>query len=138
MLLFSFFFSYQVYISLLPIVFGVAIATVTELSFEIYGMLSALLATMTWALQILYSKQVGLYHIRDCLHNLFLLKTSENLFLYSLKASENLVSDIAIGNRSEPICLNLEQNWQVFPCLILLFQTIRKEGRKPGSKIFLH
>lgn len=45
-----------VYLSLVPIVVGVAIATMTELSFEFYGMLSAVLATCTFAVQNLYSK----------------------------------------------------------------------------------
>uniref|UniRef100_T2M6V1 Solute carrier family 35 member E1 n=1 Tax=Hydra vulgaris TaxID=6087 RepID=T2M6V1_HYDVU len=70
--------SYQVYLSLLPIVFGVAIATITELSFEFYGMCSALLATFIFALQNLYSK-LAIKEVR--LHPLQMLVTISQISL---------------------------------------------------------
>nr|CDJ84400.1 Protein of unknown function DUF6 and Protein of unknown function DUF250 domain containing protein [Haemonchus contortus] len=42
--------SYQVYLSLLPIVAGVVVASATELSFSLFGMFSALLSTFTYSL----------------------------------------------------------------------------------------
>lgn len=48
--------SSSVLVSLIPILIGIAIATVTELSFEIYGMLSALTGTFILALQNIYTK----------------------------------------------------------------------------------
>jgi len=65
--------SWVVYFSLLPIVLGVAVATVTEISFDIVGLLSALMATAGFAIITVYSKKAlkdtGMHHLR-LLHKL--------------------------------------------------------------------
>ena len=57
-----------VYCSLLPIVSGVAVATISEVSFDLMGLMTALAATAGFAIITIFSKQAlkdtGMHHMR--------------------------------------------------------------------------
>jgi len=79
--------SSSLYISLLPIVFGVAVATVTELSFDVIGLGSALIATAGFSLMNIFSKramkETGMHHLR-LLHKLGSISALMFLPIWSL------------------------------------------------------
>jgi len=104
-------YSTLVYVSLLPIVMGVAIATMTEISFEIYGMISAVLATCTFSIQNLYSKK-ALREVRlnplQMLMRMAQLALLICLPLWVFVDSPNMANDVNLGTYDEKLQLFLK------------------------------
>jgi solute carrier family 35 protein E1 len=89
----------KVYFSLVPIIIGVLIATASEISFSVIGLVSALLSTMGFSLQHIFSKKVlcetGIHHLRllHVLARLALLFFLPVWFIYDVRTiiyDENL------------------------------------------------
>eukprot|EP00795_Rhopilema_esculentum_P004127 gene4127-20310_t len=125
--------SWKVYLSLLPIISGVGIATVTELSFEVYGMLTALFCTMVFALQNIYTKRA----IKDLrLNHLHLLTRIAHISfviavpLWLITDSQQLFNDERLASSDTLVwflsrlvlsgIINFTQNIMAFSVLNLL------------------
>jgi len=86
-----------VYLSLIPIVLGVAVATLTEVSFDLVGLMSALCATAGFAVITIYSKQAlrdtGMHHLR-LLHKLGQLSAIMFLPVWLLVDAPNIPAQL--------------------------------------------
>ncbi|WAR23464.1 S35E1-like protein [Mya arenaria] len=96
-----------VYFSLLPIIGGVCIATVTEISFDLIGLLSALFATLGFSLQTIFSKKIQhdnklmavLLIMLDGLFNML-----QNVFAFTVLAMVNPLS-YAVANATKRVVI---------------------------------
>jgi len=115
-----------VYCSLLPIVLGVAVATLTEISFDIVGLLSALMATAGFAIITVFSKKAlkdtGMHHLR-LLHKLGLMAAIMFLPVWLLvdapKIPGELSSEVCVLLAVDG-CLHWLQNLLAFTLLKLV------------------
>merc|ERR1719244_1870815 len=116
----------MVYFSLFPIVLGVAVATVTEISFDIIGLLSALMATAGFAVITIYSKKAlkdtGMHHLR-LLHKLGMMAALMFFPIWLLVDAPKITSELNTDTLILLIvdgCLHWLQNILAFTLLKLV------------------
>lgn len=120
-----------IYISLFPIIAGVCIASMTEISFDMIGLISALISTMGFSLQNIFSKKVlkdtKIHHLR-LLHLLGRLALFLFLPIWIFSDLTSVLKHPTISNLDYRViallftdgCLNWLQNILAFSVLSLV------------------
>ncbi|XP_054707544.1 solute carrier family 35 member E1 homolog [Uloborus diversus] len=101
--------TYKVYFALVPIIIGVLIATASEISFNVIGLVSALLSTMGFSLQHIFSKKVlcetNIHHLR-LLHILARLALLFFLPVWGLYDVRAIVQDDNLFQGKDPFLIS--------------------------------
>lgn len=120
-----------IYMSLFPIIAGVCIASMTEISFDMVGLISALISTMGFSLQNIFSKKVlkdtKIHHLR-LLHILGRLALFLFLPVWIFSDLSSVLKHPTISNLDYRViallftdgCLNWLQNILAFSVLSLV------------------